>query len=152
AMALITVAGALPVLASAIAVDRWLATLLTAALAICLLLIVLLRDRLTGVADPVAQVWSALSAVSTLLAVTTACRGGVPAPVLLALATGVAVAGRSDVVARWAAIGFGVVGGGIFLHYAPPVTLATATPLATATAVSILAASILLAMCATTVA
>ena len=41
--------------------------------------------RIPGVAGPVVQIWSALSAVSALIAVTVAFDGYVAAPVLLAL-------------------------------------------------------------------
>ena len=46
----------------------------------------------------VTQIWSALSAVSALIAVAVAFDGYVEGPVLLALAIVVAVAGRNDVV------------------------------------------------------
>ena len=76
-----------------------------------MLAIVLVGDRLPGVTGVVRQIWSALSAISALIAVTVAFDGHVAGPVLLAMAVVVAVAGRRDGVARWAAIGFGVVGG-----------------------------------------
>lgn len=146
AVALLTVAGVLPVLAAAVAVDRWMAAMLAAALSLCLLAIVLLVDRLPGVAGAVAQIWSVLSAVSGLLAVTVTFRGPVAAPVLLALATVVAVAGRRESAARWVAVGFGVIGAGMFLDYAPPAMLVTATPMATPDVASTLAASVLVAV------
>lgn len=148
AMALITVAGVLPVLCAAVAVNHVPATLMAAALAACLLAIVLAGRRLPGVAGIVSQIFSALSAVSALVAVTVAFQGYVAAPVLLALAVVVAVAGRHDTVARWAAVGFGIVGAGLYLGYAPLSSLVTATRLATPVAASVLAASILLVACA----
>ena len=48
------------------------------------------------------------------MAVIVAFDGYIAGPVLLAMAVVVAIAGRRDGIARWAAIGFGVVGGGIY--------------------------------------
>jgi uncharacterized membrane protein len=93
AMALLTAAGVLPVLCVVLAVDRVVAALMAAALAAALLAIVLIGDRLTGVAGAVRQIWSALSAISALIAVTVAFDGEVAGPVLLAMAVVVAVAG-----------------------------------------------------------
>ena len=73
---------------------------MAAALAAALLAIVLVGDRLTGVAGVVRQIWSALSAISALIAVTVAFDGEVAGPVLLAMAVVVAVAGRRDDVAQ----------------------------------------------------
>jgi uncharacterized membrane protein len=148
AMALLTAAGVLPVLCVSLAVDRVIAALMVAALAAALLAIVLLGDRLPGVAGIVGQVWSALAAISGLIAVTVAFDGYVAGPVLLAIAVVVAVAGRRDDIARWAAFGFAVVGGGLYLSYAPPSALVRATELSTAAAVSTLVASLLLMACA----
>ena len=84
---------------------------------------------------------------------TVAFDGYIAGPVLLAMAVVVAIAGRRDDIARWAAIGFGVVGGGIYLSYAPPSSLVrghrdwTQPP-----AVSTLVASLLLVACAITIA
>ena len=75
----------------------------------------------------VRQIWSGLSAISALIAVTVAFDGYIAGPVLLAMAVVVAIAGRRDDIARWAAIGFAVVGGGIYLSYAPPSSLVEAT-------------------------
>ncbi|MGH3674419.1 MAG: DUF2339 domain-containing protein [Mycobacterium sp.] len=147
-MALLTTAGVIPVLSASLAVDRVAAALMAAALAIAMLAIVLIGDRLPGVTKVVRQIWSATSAVSALIAVTVAFDGEVAGPVLLAMAVVVAIAGRRDAVARWAAIGFAVVGGGFYLGYAPPSSLVRATELATPEAVSTLVASILLIACA----
>ncbi|AQT80315.1 hypothetical protein B1R94_15145 [Mycolicibacterium litorale] len=143
-MALVSVAGVAPVLAAGIAVDRWLAALLAATLAVTLLALVLLADRLPGVTGVVAQVWSAAAAAAALLAITAAFRGEVAAPLLLALAAVVAVAGRRDVVGRWAALCLGLVGAGIFLGQAPPELLVDGARLPVGTAVSTLVASVLL--------
>ncbi|HEX2286132.1 MAG TPA: DUF2339 domain-containing protein [Mycobacterium sp.] len=148
AMALLTAAGVLPVLCVVLAVDRVVAALMAAALAAALLAIVLVGDRLPGVAGAVRQIWSALSAVSALVAVTIAFEGEIAAPVLLAMAVVVSVAGRSDSVARWSAVGFAVVGGGLYLAYAPPGALLTPTSALAAEAVSILVSSVLLVACA----
>ena len=98
---------------------------MAAALAAALLAIVL--TGLPGVTGVVRQIWSGLSAISALIAVIVAFDGYIASPVLLAMAVVVAIAGRRDEIARWAAIGFGVVGGGIYLSYAPPSALAEAT-------------------------
>jgi uncharacterized membrane protein len=148
AMALLTAAGVLPVLSVALAVDRVVAALMAAALAAALLAIVLVGDRLAGVAGAVRQIWSALSAVSALVAVTVAFEGEIAGPVLLAMAVVVAVAGRRDDVARWAAFGFAVVGGGVYLSYTPPSSLVRMPAPAAIEGVSTLVASILLVACA----
>ncbi len=150
AMALLTAAGVVPVLCVSLAVDRVVAALMATALAAALLAIVLLG--LPGVTGVVRQIWSALSAISALIAVTVAFDGYVAGPVLLAMAVVVAIAARRDDIARWAAIGFAVVGGGIYLSYAPPSSLVRATELNTAAAVSTLVASVLLVAWAITIA
>ena len=149
AMALLTAAGVVPVLCVSLAVDRVVAALMVAALAAALLAIVLLG--LPGVTGVVRQIWSALSAISALIAVTVAFDGYIAGPVLLAMAVVAAIAGRRDDIVRWAAIGFAVVGGGIYLCYAPPSALMRATELDTAAAVSTLVASVLLVACAITI-
>lgn len=145
-MALLTSAGLLPVLCASLAVARTAAALMAAAVAAALLAIVLIGDRLPGVSVVVRQVWSATSAVAALIAVTVAFDGEVAAPVLLAMALVVTVAGRRDRIARCAAIAFWLVGGGMNLAYAPPATLVQATALVTPEAVSVLVSSILLAV------
>ncbi len=144
AMALLTTAGVLPVLCASVALAPMVAALMDAGLAAALLAVVLVGDRLPAVSKVVRQIWSATSAVSALIAVTVALDGEVAAPVLLAMATVVAVAGRRDDVARFVAVGFGIVGGGLYLAYAPPTSLVRATLLSTPDAVSVLASSILL--------
>ena len=106
AMALLTIAGVFPVLCASAALAATVAALMAAGLAAALLAIVLVGDRLPGVSKIVRQIWSATSAVSALIAVTVAFDGEVAAPVLLAMAVVIAVAGRRDDVARWAAVGF----------------------------------------------
>jgi len=150
AMALLTAAGAVPLLGVSLAVDKVVAALMVAAFAAAMLAIVLIAPP--GVTGVVRPIWSALSAVSTMVAVTVAFDGYIAGPVLLALAVVVAIAGRHDEIARWVAVGFGVVGGGVFLAYAPPSSLIEATETTTAAAVSTLIASVLLAVCAVTLA
>jgi uncharacterized membrane protein len=140
-LAMLTAAGTLPVLAAGIAVDRVLATLLAASLASGLLALVVIGRGLPAV---VVRVWAALSAIAALIAVNAAFNGYVEAPVLLAMAVIVAVAGRHSAVARWAAAGFAIVGLGIFIGYAPPGVLIAATALPTPIAMSTLAASLLI--------
>jgi uncharacterized membrane protein len=150
AMALLTAAAVAPVWCVSLAVDRGVAALVAAALAAVLLAIVAIG--LPGVTGVVRKIWSTLSAVSTLIAVTVAFDGYIAGPVLLAMAAVIAIAGRRDVIARWAAIGFGVVGGAIFLSYSPPSSLIEATETTTAAGVSTLIASLLVVACAVTIA
>ena len=84
-----------------------------------LLAIVLVGDRLPGVSTTVRQIWSTSSAVSAVVAVTVAFEGEIAAPLLLAMAVVIAVAGRRDDVARIVAVGFGVIGGLIYRVCAP---------------------------------
>jgi len=70
--------------------------------------------------------------------------GSVLAPVLLAMAVVVAVAGPRSGVARWVAAGFGFAGAVVYLGYAAPDNLITATVMPTADTVSTLIASLLL--------
>ena len=147
AMALLTAAGVSPVLCVALAVDRVIAALMAAALAGTLLAIVLVVERFPGVPGVARQVFSALSAVAALIAVTVAFDGIIEGPVLLAAALVVAVAGRRDVVARWAAIGFAFVGAGVYLSYSPPGALLEPTAIGAAAGISTLVSSILLAAC-----
>jgi uncharacterized membrane protein len=144
AMALLTTAGVFPVLCASVALPPTVAALMAAGLAAALLAIVLVGDRLPGVSRTVRQIWSATSAVSALIAVTVAFDGEVATPVLLAMAVVIAVAGRRDDIARLVAVGFGVVGGLLYLSYAPPTLLVRATQLSTSDAVAILVSSILL--------
>jgi hypothetical protein len=148
AMALLTSAGVLPVLCVALAVDHVLAALMAAALAAALLAIVLIGDRLPGVPGAARNIFGATAAVAALIAVTVAFDGKIAGPVLLAMAVVVAVAGRRDLVARWAAIGFAVVGACAHLVYSPPSMLLEATRTTTAAGVSTLVSSVLLAAAA----
>jgi hypothetical protein len=132
--------GTTPVLAAGIAIDRALAAILAYTLAAGVLAVVLADSRLPRT---VAQVWSSLSAISLLIAVTVSFDGYLEGPVLLAIAVVVAVAGRRDAVARWSAAGFGIIGVGTLYACAPLHTLLTATVQPTRVAVSILTASLL---------
>ncbi|GBE66613.1 hypothetical protein MFM001_30750 [Mycobacterium sp. MFM001] len=140
ALAVLAAVGTVPVLACDVAVDRVLATLLTASLAAGLLALVVLGRELPRI---VVQVWSVLSAASALIAVTTAFNGYLEAPVLLAMAIVVAVAGRRDAIARWVAAGFGFFGLAAYLHYAPPGNLLTGTAVPTSVAIATLVTSLL---------
>ena len=151
AMAVLTAAGTLPVLAVGLTVDRVAAALMAAALSAAMLAIVLAGDRLPGVPGTARQVFSALSAVAALIAVTVAFDGRVAGPVLLALAVVVAVAGRHDTTARWAAFGFTIVGAGVHLSYSPLFTLLEPVKTSAAAGVSTLVSSVLLASSAVAV-
>ncbi len=146
AVALLTAAGVSPLLCVGWAVDRVVAALLIAALSAAVLAIALLGDRLPGVPGVARQVFSALSAVAALIAVTVGFDGPVAGPVLLAMAAVTAVAGRRDSVARWAAIGFAMVGAGVHLGVASLSTLWVPTGVSAATGVSTLVSSLLLAV------
>lgn len=152
AMALLSAAGTLPVLAASLAVDRVVAAPMAAALAAALLAIVLSSGRLPMVTAPVRVIWSALAAVSALIAVTVAFDGPVAGPVLLTMAVVVAFTSRGGQVARWCATGFGVAGGLFYLAFAPLSVLVTATVLTTPIAVSTLVASLLMVVWAVVIA
>lgn len=139
ALALITAAGTLPVLASAFAVDHTLAAIMAAALATAMLAVALIGNH----PRIVVQTWSVWSAISALIAVTVAFAGYIEAPVLLALAVVIAVAGRRDAVARWSAAGFAVIGTVLFYSYVPLRVLVRPTAIPTPIAVAALAASLL---------
>lgn len=143
AMALLTVAGLLPVMSAAVAFEPMVAALMAFGLAAALLALVLVGDRLQGVSLIVRQIWLAASAVSALIAVAVAFDGEIVAPVLLAMAVVITVAGRRDTVARFIAVGFGVIGGLVYLAYAPPTSLVRATELSTPDAVAVLVSSVL---------
>ena len=142
AMALFSAAGTLPVLAASLALHRVTAAVMAAVLAAVLLVLALASDR-PSQNSRVRGIWAALSAVSTLVAITVAFDAPVAGPLLLATAVVVAVAGRRSAVARWSAIGFGVVGGVYYLAYAPPSNLASATEVSASTAVATLISSLL---------
>ncbi|KUI29489.1 hypothetical protein AU196_03930 [Mycobacterium sp. IS-1742] len=152
AMSLLTAAGVAPVLCVSLTADRVVASLMNAALAAALLAIVLSAQWLPAVAGPVRQIWSALSAVSALIAVTVAFDGEVAAPLLLAMAAVVAVAGRHDEVARWSALGFAVTGGGLYVAYAPPSALVYAVETSGPDAAAVLVSSLLLIAAAVAIA
>ncbi|MGV0718501.1 DUF2339 domain-containing protein [Mycolicibacterium sp. XJ662] len=147
-LALLTGAGVLPALCVGLAAGRLVAAAMAAVLAAVLLGIVLLGRRLPAVQGGARQVWAALSAIAALIAVLVAFDGHIAGPVLLAMAVVVAVAGRADAAARWAAVGFAVVGGGFYLSYAPPDSLIEASATSAATGISTLTASVLLTACA----
>ena len=143
--AVLTAAGTTPLLGVNLAVDDGLAALLVAALAASLLTLVLLVERLPGVAGPAQQVFAVWAAVAALVAVVTAFDGTLAAPILLAMALLVVVAVRRDRVARWVSVGFAVVGGAGYLINAPIVNLLTPWTIDTGTSLSILLSSVLLA-------
>lgn len=144
ALAVLTGLGVLPMLCVSLAVDRVPAALMIGALAATLTAIVLLGDQLRGVPGIARQVFSVLAAVAALVAVTVAFAGELAAPALLAITVVVAVGGRRDAVARWVAIGFGAVGGALYLAYAPPGSLAWPSAVSRPDQVSILVSSLLL--------
>ncbi|KUI12084.1 hypothetical protein AU193_02590 [Mycobacterium sp. GA-1285] len=144
AMAVLTGAGVLPVLSVALAVDRVVAALMAAALAVGLLAIVLISDRLPGVDGAVRRIWTVLSAISALTAVVVAFDGPIAGPILLAMALVVATAGRQHVMAKSISIGFAVVGAVYYLSWAPPDTLLWGKSTSAGVAASTLIASVLL--------
>ncbi|BBX16653.1 hypothetical protein CRI77_03315 [Mycolicibacterium duvalii] len=149
-LALLTTAGVTPLLCVDLAVDKALAALLVAALSATLLAVVLLADRLPGVAGPARQVFAVCAAVAALVAVVTAFDGTLAAPILLAMALLVVVAARRDHVARGIAVGLAAAGGAVSLVTAPIGALLTPMPVGIATGLSVLATSTLLAAVALT--
>jgi uncharacterized membrane protein len=147
-MALVTAVGVLPALAAGAAVPRALAVLLALVVAVGMLAVVLLRDRLPGITDTVAAIWSALSAVAALVAVTTAFDGPVAGPILLGLALMVTLAGLHSRTAGWIGVVFAALGGLIHIAYAPPLFLVEATRMSTPEAVSTAVSSVLMLGCA----
>ncbi|MFN6546951.1 DUF2339 domain-containing protein [Mycolicibacterium nivoides] len=143
ATAVLAAGGVLPVLCVAAAVDRVIAALMAAALAAALVAIVAVGDRVPGVSAVVCQVWSVLAAVAALISVLVAFDGPVAGPLLLAMASVVAVAGRRHGVTRWIAVGLAVVGGAIYLGSAGPDTLIEATKLSAGLTISVLIGSVL---------
>ncbi len=141
-LALATAGGALPVLFVSAVVRSAVAGAIIAAVAALFLAIVLLGDRLPGVVGAVQRIWSAVSAVCALFAVLVAFDGRIGGAVLLAMSVVVAVAGRHDPIARWVGVGFGAVGGAVYLSYSPPDLLFRAVELSTRSAVSTIVSSI----------
>jgi uncharacterized membrane protein len=149
AVALCSASATTPVLAANVAVDHVAAAVMAALLAGLLLALALAGGRLVnGDIDGVRAIWGASAAVSLLIAITIAFDGTVAGPLLLATGLVVAIAGSRNALARWAAMGFGVVGGTYYLVSAPPSNLAYATDVSTANAVSTLIASLLAVGCA----
>ncbi|MEW5813180.1 MAG: DUF2339 domain-containing protein [Actinomycetota bacterium] len=151
-LALLTAAGVTPLLCVGSVVDRVVAALMIAALAGALLAIVLVGDQLPGVAGIARRVFSALSAVSALIAVTVAFDGPVAGPILLAMAVVTAVAGRRDVVARSAAGLFAAIGTLMHVAYAPVSAVLSAAEALESARVSTLVSSILLGIAAVAIA
>lgn len=149
AVALCSAAATTPVLAVNLAVDRITAAVMAALLAVVLLALALVGDRLAkNSTNRVVAIWAASSAVALLIAITAAFDGVVAGPLLLAAGAVVAVLGRDGAVARWSAVGFGVVGGLYYLAFAPPTDLVFAKEVSTSAAVSTLIASVLAVACA----
>ncbi|MDR3663091.1 MAG: DUF2339 domain-containing protein [Mycobacterium sp.] len=150
-LALATAGGALPVLFVSAVVSPIIAASTIAAVAAVFLSIVLAGHRLPGVVGAVQRIWSAVSAVCALVAVTVAFDGRTAAAVLFAMAVVVSVAGRRDAMARCVAVGFGLVGGATYLSYAPPDLLFRAMAMTTGSALSTMISSVLAVACAVTV-
>ena len=148
AMALLTSAGALPVLCVGLVVDPVVAALMAATLSTALLAILLVGGGLTGADRGVRTIWAALAAASAVIAVLLGFDGFIAGPVLFAMALVVAVAARRLPVARWVALAFGIVGGAFYLGYAPPFSLVDPSEIRLAYAASTLIASLLLIACA----
>lgn len=146
-LALATAGGTLPVLLVSEAVGRVVAVALIATFAVVFLVIVLLGHRVPGIAGVVTWIWSAASAAFALVAVLVAFDGRTGGAVLLAMAVVVAVAGRRAVAARWVATGFALVGGLLYVSYAPPELLLRGVSMSTGDAVSTMISSILTVAC-----
>ena len=152
AMALLSAVGTVPVLIASWAADGTIAGLLAAGLTAVLLGIVSAGDRLPMVAGSVRAVFSALAAVSAMTAVLVSFDGPVAGPMLLALGTVCAVAGRGGRVTRGCAVAFGAVGASCCLGYAPITILFTGTTLPAPIAASTLLGSLLVVACAVAIA
>ena len=151
ATALLAAAGTVPALAVSAVTGRVTAALMAAGVAVVMLVLVIVGERLPNVTGAVRQVWSVHAAAAALIAVTVAFDGPVAAPLLLAMAAVIAVAGRRQ-AATLSAAAFGAVGACYYLDYAPLRTLVEATTRTTPIAVSTLIASLLLVVCATSIA
>jgi hypothetical protein len=155
-VALLSATGVTPLLAVGLTADHAVAALMIAALAAALLAIVLAADRLPGVPGAPRAVFGATAAGAAMIAVSVAFDGRVAGPVLLAMSAAAGLAsvraGTPDAVLRWAAVGFGLVGWAWHMVYADPTDLVAPRTLDTATAVSCLASSVLLAAAAVSVA
>lgn len=145
-MTVVSTIGAAPLLLVSVTVDGRIAALMIAALSLSLLAVVLLGDRIPGMAGSARHVWSALSVVAALVAVAVAFDGRAAGPLLLALAVVVAVAGRHNTGAQIAALVFGAVGGLYYLDLAGPDTITRATERSGAEAVSVLISSLLVVL------
>lgn len=150
-LALATAGGVLPVLFVSAVVGPVAAAVTIAGFSAAFLVIVVLGDRLPGRAAVVTRIWSAVSAVCALVAVMVAFDGRTGGAVILAMAVVVAVAGRHHEVARWVAVGFGLIGGAYYLTYAPPELLFRATQMSGSTAAATMISSILAVACAVAV-
>ncbi|MCG5433485.1 DUF2339 domain-containing protein [Mycobacterium sp. MYCO198283] len=147
-VALLGMAGVVPLLACGAAVPRVLAAPLLGVLAVALVATGILGARLPGVAGPAADVFKATGGIAAVLTVMTALTADVTAPVLLAMAAITAVAAGGDRTLRWVALGVAAVGAVFFLAYAGPGVLARPTETTATEAVSTLAAAVLLVVCA----
>jgi uncharacterized membrane protein len=149
--ALLAAAGTVPVLAVSAVTGRVTAALMAAVLAAVMLALVIVGERLPNVTGTVRRVWSVHSAAAALIAVIVAFDGPVAAPLVLAMAAVIAVAGRRHVAAGWSAAALGAVGMCFYLGYAPLRTVIEPTTQTTPIAVSTLVASLLLVVCATSI-
>ncbi|MBA4021888.1 MAG: DUF2339 domain-containing protein [Gordonia sp.] len=138
--ALLGCATVVPVVFSPVTLDRWVAAATIAGVAALLLAVVLLDRTLPAVPR---RIYSATAAVTAVIAAGVAFEGPVLAPVLLAMSIVIAVAGRSDLVARIIAALIGMFGGIGFLAISPPGQLTVPTDIETSVAASIMVGSVL---------
>lgn len=138
--ALLGCATVVPVVFSPIALDRWVAAVIIGSVAALILALVLFDRRLPSVPR---RIYGAASAVTAVIAAVVAFEGPVLAPVLLAMSIVIAVAGRSDLVARVIAALIGLFGGIGFLAISPPNQLTVSTDIETPVAASIVVGSAL---------
>ena len=147
-LALTTAGGTLPVLLISTVLGRAAAASTIVGFAAVYLAIVLVGRHRPGIAGVVQWIWSAVAAVFVLVAVLVSFDGRSGAAVLLAMAVVVAVAARRAAVARWVAAGFALVGGLLYVSYAPPDLLLRAVHLSTGVAVTTMVSSVLAVACA----
>lgn len=139
--ALLGCAAVIPVVLSAISLDRWVASASIGGAAVLLLAVALLAHTVPMVAR---QIYGVAAAAAAVIAVAVAFEGPVLAPVLLAMSLVTAVAGQRDQVARVVAAVVGVLGSFGFLVIAPPSQLVVSTKIDVSQSASIVVASLLL--------
>ncbi|GAA1459723.1 DUF2339 domain-containing protein [Williamsia maris] len=148
AVAATSVIGVIPLLVCGIAVDRHLAAGAIALLALSLLALVLLAERIPSMTVVLRHTWAALAGVAALISVVAAFDAPVAVPALLGLAATITVVGRHDTVGRYVGLAFAVIGGLAFVAQSPVSTLIDPVDIRPTLAASTIVAGLLLAVTA----